>query len=124
MTGRAERRLIVFVPVPGIAKLIASGPGFELASRMAWRKDPAPESLVLVTLNVIDGLDKTTVGALALVLSTTRSFSASLLRRIPTSAVGSDSKSIAPAIWSCHDALPLLELSSGDIAEALIIRCN
>src|SRR4030095_12869732 len=33
-----------------MSKAIVSSPGLVLASRMAWRSDPAPESLVLVTV--------------------------------------------------------------------------
>ncbi len=34
-------------------KAIVSSPGLALASRIACRSDPAPESLVLVTVNVL-----------------------------------------------------------------------
>ena len=36
-------------------KAIVSAPAFALASRIAWRSDPAPESLVLVTVKVAPG---------------------------------------------------------------------
>ena len=43
---------MVWTPEPEMSKAIVSGPGFALASRIACRSDPAPESLVLVTVNV------------------------------------------------------------------------
>src|SRR4051812_26609191 len=43
---------IVWTPAPGIAKAIVSAPGVALESRIAWRRDPAPESVVVVTVKV------------------------------------------------------------------------
>ena len=40
------------MPEPTMAKLIVSDPPAALASRMAWRNDPAPESLAFVTVKV------------------------------------------------------------------------
>ena len=51
MVGRAEVGLMVFTPLP-MPKAIVSSPGVMFALRMAWRSDPRPESLVLVTVNV------------------------------------------------------------------------
>jgi hypothetical protein len=48
--GRAEVGVIVLTPVPDILKLIVSAPACPLASVIAWRSEPAPELLVLVTL--------------------------------------------------------------------------
>jgi hypothetical protein len=36
-------------------KAIVSAPGAALASRMAWRREPGPESLVFVTVKVAAG---------------------------------------------------------------------
>src|SRR5258706_428240 len=46
--GRADDRKIV----PAAKKPIESSPGRSLASRIAWRSEPGPESAVLVTSNV------------------------------------------------------------------------
>jgi hypothetical protein len=48
IAGIAEVGLIVCAPVP-IAKSIVSRPGLALALVIASRKEPAPESPVLVT---------------------------------------------------------------------------
>ena len=37
-------------PVPTMLKAIVSAPGLALASRIAWRRVPAPESAVEVTV--------------------------------------------------------------------------
>ena len=42
---------------PGMLKLIVCGPALPFASAMAWRSDPAPVSLVLVTVNVVARAD-------------------------------------------------------------------
>ena len=52
MIGRRLRGVMVWTPAPGMAKTIVSAPGAVSASRIAWRSDPAPESLVLVTVKV------------------------------------------------------------------------
>ncbi len=43
---------MVCTPAPGIAKAIVSAPTLALASSIAWRSDPAPESFTFVTVNV------------------------------------------------------------------------
>src|SRR2546427_699221 len=49
-TGRAESGVMVNGPAPAILKLIVSGTlTLALAGRMAWRREPAPLSLMLVT---------------------------------------------------------------------------
>ena len=50
--GRRVESVIVWTPEPGIANWIVCGPALPLASRIACRSDPAPESLVLITVNV------------------------------------------------------------------------
>ena len=50
MAGSAELGVIVWTPEPVMLKLIVSAPGFALASRIAWRSEPAPESAVVVTV--------------------------------------------------------------------------
>src|SRR5262245_18434538 len=40
-------------PAPVMLNAIVSSPAFALASRIAWRSDLAPESLVFVTVNVV-----------------------------------------------------------------------
>ncbi len=60
IVGSGVAGVMVCAPAPGIAKLIRSSPARPFASRMAWRSDPAPLSLVLVTTNV-DGPAATTV---------------------------------------------------------------
>ncbi len=52
ISGRPEASAIVCTPEPGIAKAMSSLPGFAFAERIAWRSEPAPESLVLVTVKV------------------------------------------------------------------------
>src|SRR5206468_11488399 len=44
--------LIVCTPVPGMLNAIRSTPGIASASRIACRREPGPESLVLVTVKV------------------------------------------------------------------------
>src|ERR1051325_1234988 len=53
--GNAEPGVMVCAPVP-IWKLMVSTPLVALASRMAWRSEPAPLSLVVVTTNVAPGV--------------------------------------------------------------------
>jgi hypothetical protein len=50
--GSAVVGEIVWTPEPGIANAIVSGPGLVFASRIAWRRLPAPESAVVVTVKV------------------------------------------------------------------------
>ena len=53
--GRAEVGRMVWAPGPEMLKAIRSGPltlGVLLASRMAWRSEPAPLSSVLRTVKV------------------------------------------------------------------------
>src|SRR5687767_3194978 len=51
IAGRLLLGAIVLAPLP-IANLIVSAAVVLLASRIAWRSEPAPASLVLVTVNV------------------------------------------------------------------------
>src|SRR5262245_31491853 len=44
---------MVWTPEPAMLKPIVSGPEFALASRIAWRSDPAPLSAVVVTVYVL-----------------------------------------------------------------------
>jgi hypothetical protein len=44
---------IVWTPAPGMLNAISSSPGLPFASRTAWRSEPAPESAVVVTVNVV-----------------------------------------------------------------------
>ena len=50
MVGSALSMLIVCTPVPEILKMMLSVPAAALASRIAWRNEPAPESFVLMTV--------------------------------------------------------------------------
>src|SRR5262249_39505584 len=50
--GNAEAGLIVWTPSPGMLKAIVSAPGAALARAMTSRREPSPESSVLVTTNV------------------------------------------------------------------------
>src|ERR1043165_6894781 len=52
MAGKAEAGEMVNGPEPGIWKTMVSRPLVALASRMAWRKEPLPLSLVVVTESV------------------------------------------------------------------------
>src|SRR5437588_13087908 len=52
MLGKAERGTIVLTPLAGILKATVSRPGLVLALRMASRSEPAPASLVLMTVYV------------------------------------------------------------------------
>ena len=52
IVGNGVSGVIVWTPAPGIANWIVCGPAVEFASRMACRSEPAPESLVFVTVNV------------------------------------------------------------------------
>src|SRR3954454_24517628 len=52
MTGRGEARAIECTPGPGMAKVMVL-PLTRLALRIAWRSDPGPALLVLVTTNDI-----------------------------------------------------------------------
>jgi hypothetical protein len=49
MVGKAVSGLIVWTPPPGMLKLIVPPP-IELASRIAWRNEPVPLSLVFITV--------------------------------------------------------------------------
>jgi hypothetical protein len=51
IVGNALVTVIVFAPVP-MLNAIVSAPASALASRIAWRSEPAPELLVLVTVKV------------------------------------------------------------------------
>ncbi len=50
ISGSSVDSEIVFTPVPGMLNLIVSAPALLLASVIACRSEPAPESLVLVTV--------------------------------------------------------------------------
>ena len=52
ITGSAVAGTIVWTPEPTMLKAIVSAPAAALASRIAWRSDPAPASSMLVTVNV------------------------------------------------------------------------
>ena len=52
MGGSSDVGVIVWTPAPGMAKAIRSVSALALASRIAWRSDPAPESFVFVTVKV------------------------------------------------------------------------
>src|ERR1700726_2021764 len=60
ISGSAEASVIVCTPEPGMLNWIRfvmfGGGGFALESRIAWRSEPAPMSLVLVTVKVIAGV--------------------------------------------------------------------
>ena len=47
--GSGDCGVMVRTPVPGMLKVMSSGPGFAFASRMAWRSEPAPALFVFVT---------------------------------------------------------------------------
>ena len=51
ITGNAEASVIVCTPPPRMLKLIVSMPAMAFALMSAWRSEPAPLSLVLVTVN-------------------------------------------------------------------------
>src|SRR5688572_2291602 len=55
IVGSGLAGLIVRTPEPGMLKATVSNPELALASRIAWRSEPAPVSLVLVTVKVDDG---------------------------------------------------------------------
>src|SRR4029077_2319963 len=59
ISGSVEASVIVCTPEPGMLNWIRfvmfGGGGFALESKMAWRSEPAPLSLVLVTVKVIAG---------------------------------------------------------------------
>src|SRR3954468_7326151 len=50
--GRLDASAIVFTPFPTMLNVITSAPAVALASMIAWRSDPAPVSLVVVTAKV------------------------------------------------------------------------
>ena len=52
IAGRAVAGLIVCTPEPGMSKSIVSAVDAALAFRIAWRSEPGPLSLVLVTVTV------------------------------------------------------------------------
>ncbi len=47
--GSGVAGVIVWTPAPGMSKAIVSEPAVALASRIAWRSEPAPASPVFVT---------------------------------------------------------------------------
>src|SRR5262249_55289279 len=49
IAGNSVAGQIVCTEPPGMSKAIVSRPGALLASRIAWRSEPGPESAVLVT---------------------------------------------------------------------------
>src|SRR5260370_27329143 len=49
IVGRTVIGLIVWTPAPGMLNAIVPPP-MELASRIAWRNEPVPESLVFITV--------------------------------------------------------------------------
>ena len=65
IAGRVVAGAIVWTPEPGMAKVIVSPPIRALASRIAWRSEPAPLSLVLVTTSVSGPATVTVVVAVA-----------------------------------------------------------
>jgi hypothetical protein len=52
IAGSAEEGAIVWAPEPGIKKLMMFGGGLEFESRIACRREPAPESPMVVTVYV------------------------------------------------------------------------
>ena len=50
IVGSAVAGEIVWTPPPVMAKVIVSAPEFALASVIAWRSEPAPESATVVTV--------------------------------------------------------------------------
>src|SRR5262249_23958079 len=52
MAGRADVRLMFWIAEVAMLKRMVSLPGLALASRTAWRSEPRPLSLVLVTVSV------------------------------------------------------------------------
>src|SRR5262249_53247120 len=52
MFGKAEAGLMVCTPGPEMLKSMVSAPAWLLASMMACRSEPLPESFVLVTVKV------------------------------------------------------------------------
>ena len=63
ISGSGVAGLIVCTPAPGILKAIVLVPGVLSESRIAWRNEPAPVSLTLITVKVasncaaLEGLD-------------------------------------------------------------------
>ena len=53
MIGRTDASEIVWTPLPVMLKSIVSAPGLALASVIACRSEPAPLSLMLVTVYVV-----------------------------------------------------------------------
>ncbi len=51
IAGKAETGEMVCTPGPGMSKPTVAAPAAALASSIAWRKEPAPELSVLVTVN-------------------------------------------------------------------------
>jgi hypothetical protein len=49
MVGRADVRVIVLTPLPGIINLIVSVATVVLACRIAWRREPPPLSVLVIT---------------------------------------------------------------------------
>ena len=50
-------RAMVCTPAPGMLNAIVSAPGLDSESRIAWRSEPAPASLVFVTVKVAAARD-------------------------------------------------------------------
>jgi hypothetical protein len=50
--GNAVTGVIVCSLLPEMVNSMMSAPAFALALRIAWRRDPAPESFVFVTVKV------------------------------------------------------------------------
>ena len=51
IAGRGDSRSMAGGPVPAMSKVISSMPGLAFAFKMACRSEPAPLSLVSVTVN-------------------------------------------------------------------------
>ena len=58
--GNSLASVIVRGQAPGMAKLMKEKSGFAFASRTAWRSEPLPLSLALVTTNVVGTVSSTT----------------------------------------------------------------
>src|SRR5437588_11985823 len=60
MLGKPEAGVMVCTPEPGMLIamrcVVPAGGGFALESKIAWRNDPPPLSVVLVTVKVIAGV--------------------------------------------------------------------
>ena len=60
MLGKPEAGVMVCTPEPGMLNamrfVVPAGGGFALESKIAWRNDPPPLSVVVVTVKVITGV--------------------------------------------------------------------